>query len=325
MSDVSAVVLTIGESYTDRAIASVRRQSLPAADVVVVRGISPFHRALNSGAARVRTDFFIQVDADMILDDNCIEDLRSCMSDGVGTVVGHLRDPLAGRIMGIKLFRTECFHRVQLRDSISSETDFRDDLWRAGWPSIYALKYKRQSAEDLHTFGEHRPDYDPRYTFSKYLREGAKARYRRDGDGLRDLFQRLQSRNHSISAIARIAAAHGIFVTEKRDMHEPVARSEEFEFLERVLSVPSVATDVRGAQADLAPEDPRTRFKVFYALGIRLRRQPAAFNTHLRELQHETDLASWVALVSLCHGLFVKEYDDAEAEEGFGLLSDLLA
>ena len=61
-SDITAVVLSTGEAYTDRAIASVQRQTLPVADTVVVRGVSPFHRALNRGAAQVRTPFFAQVD-----------------------------------------------------------------------------------------------------------------------------------------------------------------------------------------------------------------------------------------------------------------------
>ena len=62
MSDVTALVLSIGEDYTNRAMASVQRQTLRAAETIVVRGISPFYRALNDGAVRVRTPFFIQVD-----------------------------------------------------------------------------------------------------------------------------------------------------------------------------------------------------------------------------------------------------------------------
>src|SRR5262245_15536075 len=121
ISDVTALVLSLGEDYTERAIASVRRQSLPPAEIIVVRGISPFHRAFNSAVPRVRTEFFIQVDADMILDSTCIADLRRCISDKVGIVLGHLRDPLLGRVVGIKLFRKQCFDRVKLRDSLSSE------------------------------------------------------------------------------------------------------------------------------------------------------------------------------------------------------------
>ena len=54
----------------------MHRQTLPVADTIVVRGVSPFHCALNAGAAQVRTPFFVQVDADMTFDDTCLEDVR---------------------------------------------------------------------------------------------------------------------------------------------------------------------------------------------------------------------------------------------------------
>lgn len=327
MNDVTALVLSIGEEYTDRAIASVQRQTLPAAETIVVRGISPFHRALNEGAARVRTPFFIQVDADMILDDTCIEDLRGSMVDGVGIVYGRLRDLLLGRIVGIKLFRTRCFKQVQLRDSLSPETDFAEDMQRAGWTRIDALKYIGGPPAGWHVFGEHRPDYNPHYTFCKYRVEGAKARYRKAGGGLRNIFRQLHTSGHSAATIAAIAAAHGIFVKEERDLQGPYTRSEEFAFLERFFKAQEADGDVSTILGDFVQRDWREGFKHSYALGIRLRRHqaPSAFRTYLRQLGQDGSVASWVALVGLCHGLFIDEYREAEAEEAFALLRDLLS
>ena len=98
MSDITAVVLSIGEETTARAIDSVRRQGLPAKEIVTVQNVSPFYKALNTGASKVNTEFFVQVDSDMILDENCLEDLRACMTGDVGLVLGGLRDPLMGRV-----------------------------------------------------------------------------------------------------------------------------------------------------------------------------------------------------------------------------------
>lgn len=322
MSDVTALVLTLGEDYTERAIASVRRQSLPAAEIIVVRGISPFHRAFNSAVSRVRTEFFIQVDADMILDDTCVEKLRDFVSDGVGSVVGHLRDPLLGRIVGVKLFRTQCFHHVNLRDSLSSETDFVGDSLKKGWTTIYARKYLGVWG----TFGEHCPDYNPHYTFCKFVRDGAKARYRKAGRGLRRVFRRLQMSGHTAATIAAIAAAHGIFINGQHDLHGPLTQSEEFELLERFLMTPEKGEDPPALPENLLRRNLGNGFKRSYQLGIQLRRHYAlsTFMTRMRQLQQRHSIASWVALVGLCHGLFVDEYDDAEAEEAFALLRDLL-
>jgi glycosyltransferase involved in cell wall biosynthesis len=322
MSDVTAVILSLGENYTERAIASVRRQSLPAAEMIVIRGISPFHRAFNSAVSRVRTEFFVQVDADMILDSTCIADLRGCMSERVGIVVGHLRDSLLGRIIGIKLFRKLCCDRVNLQDSLSSETDSAEAILKEGWTTIYPAKY----LGDWGTFGEHRPDYNPHYTFCKFLRDGAKARYRRNGLSLRRVFRRLQGSEHKVATIATIGAAHGIFIKEKRDLHGPLMQSDEFEFLERFLITGEESRVERFLPENLLRGNLKKVFKKFYELGIQLRGSsaPLRFAAQMRHLQEGHSIASWVALVGVCHGLFFEGYDEAEAEEAFALLKDLL-
>ncbi|HEY3257981.1 MAG TPA: hypothetical protein VGJ64_03935, partial [Gemmatimonadaceae bacterium] len=124
MSDVSALVLTIGESFTERAVASLAKQTLPPAEIIVVENISPFSSAMNAGIPRVKTPFFVQVDADMILDPGCFEALRAATDDRTGMTVGELRDPLMGQVVGVKLFRTECFEWAAFRDSITPDTDY---------------------------------------------------------------------------------------------------------------------------------------------------------------------------------------------------------
>src|ERR1043166_2461548 len=113
MSDITAVILSIGEDTTQRAIESVRRQALPVKEIITIRNVVPFYKAFNLGVSKVKTEFFIQVDSDMILDENCVEDLRACMTADVGLVLGSLRDPLMTRIGWVKLFRTKLFEQVQ--------------------------------------------------------------------------------------------------------------------------------------------------------------------------------------------------------------------
>ena len=149
---------------------------------------------------------------------------------------GHLRDPLLGPIQAIKLFRTECFENVQLRDCVSSETEFNDEIVRQGWMMVYALKYSGRYASGWHTFGEHCPDYTPRYTFYKFTREGAKARYRKAG--LWEIFHRLKASRDRAAVMAIIAVSHGIFVRETGDLHGALTESEEFQLVERFLMLP---------------------------------------------------------------------------------------
>jgi hypothetical protein len=152
MSDVTALLLTIGEPYTERALDSVRSQSLQCADLVVVdREVSPFHRAYNAGVRRVQSDFFVQVDADLILDPDCFAELRSCIHDTVGVVTGRLRDPLLGRIGAVRLMRTRCFDAGEMPDTVSPDTDFGATMEANGWRRLDALKWRAGPRELWHT------------------------------------------------------------------------------------------------------------------------------------------------------------------------------
>ena len=183
--DVTAVVLSTGEHTTQEALNRLHHQTLPLHEIVVIRDVRPFHKALNAGAARVTTPFFVQVDADMMLDAHCVASLRRRMRRNVGIAVGHLRDPLIGQIVGVKLFRKACFETARFENTISPDTDFVHDIARAGWNTIYIGQRRHGSANGWSTFGEHCREYTPSYTYRKYLLEGARYRYRQKPEGFR--------------------------------------------------------------------------------------------------------------------------------------------
>lgn len=326
MSDVTAVVLSIGETYTSRAIAAVERQTLPVAETVVVRGVSPFHRALNSGASRVRTPLFAQVDADMILDATCLEELRARMSDGIGLVSGLLRDPLVGRTHGVRLYRSECFERVQIRDSISPDMDFGADIARHGWIRLHALRHQGQSAEERHTFGDHRPDYTPHYTFCKFLLEGVRCRYRRREGRVVRIFQQLRASDHAVAMIALIAVSHGLFLRERRDLLVPYERTPEFAWLEAFLAEGNGDEIAATVEIDAADHDLGTRFRRAYQQGVSCRQRGAASTlvAQLHALKARGGLGSWIAAVGMCHGLFHDHYRVGDANEAFASLAEIL-
>ena len=92
-SAVTGMVLSIGEPSTTRAIESLKAQTIPCEDIVLVENVSPFHEAMNAGIARVSTPLFIQCDADMIADPDCVETLlRSFRDDAAKPVIPSARD-----------------------------------------------------------------------------------------------------------------------------------------------------------------------------------------------------------------------------------------
>ena len=235
MSDVSAVVLTIGEPFTARALASLAGQSLPLREVILVENVSPFHLALNQAARRVATPFFVQVDADMILDPTCVEALRAGVREDTGIAVGELRDPLLGRVVGVKLFRTECFRQAGFRDTITPDTDFGADIRRAGWKTRYLGRPDGGTGEEPRTFGEHQPDYTPAYTYRKHVLEGARLRYRGARDGLRWRLERLDASTHPLARLALLAVGHGFCLPIEHDQLQPWGEEPDAERLTALL------------------------------------------------------------------------------------------
>lgn len=323
MHDVTVVALTIGEPYLERALASAARQTLPPADVVVVRDVSPFHCALNAGAARVRTPFFVQLDADVTLDDTCLADLRALVRDDCSIVAGMLRDPVVGRTMGIRLYRTACVADAPIRDTISPDMDFTRDAARLGWRRLNALCWRGADRGAWHTFGDHQPDYTPLYTYAKFRLEGIRARYRRREQRAQLMFQRLCPSPHPVAPLALIAMCHGLFHRDPSDQLAPYRRTAEFDWLQAFLAGPSGAAL---PEPPLASDDPARAFREAYAFGVacRQRRAPSALLAHLERLRRSAGLVARVAIAGLCHGMFQDDFSHQAAAEAYASLSEVL-
>lgn len=312
MRDVTAVILTIGEATTQRAIESVKSQSKQPYDIMVISHVSPFYRAMIQAIEKVRSPFFVQVDADMILDKWCFAELRKCMEPKVGLVVGHLRDPLVQRVVGIKMYRTASFQHITFKDSISPDTDVGKELMSHGWDTIYALNYSQPESRWWHCFGEHQPEYTPFYTFSKSLLEGKRYRYRGTVNAFMGHLGRLQKANTDIAIFAQVALAHGLFSTESGDELKPFASNDEWEHFESFiqssptfrLSLLSIFTSfVRGK---FHP------FEAFYRLGVAIRDANArgTFFQIMKVLSHFHIHIVLIPMVALSHGVVSQQKDD---------------
>ena len=316
----------MGEVTTEEAIASLHRQTLRPREIHVVRDVAPFHRALNEAARRVRTRFFVQVDADMTLDEGCVAELRRHVRRGVGIVVAQLRDPLVGRVVGVKLFRTACFERAAFPDTISPDTDFARAIADAGWRTVYVGRSREQGSDEWTTWGEHRPEYSAAYTFRKYLLEGRRYRHRASHVGVRWHFQRLEGSGHPCALLAQIALAHGLFLGTGPDLLGPLERTGDFTRIVEFLAAAAV-----GSPHDLVPsrEPPLdVVFRAYRRLGARLFVQGAGGEFRnvfglLAPTRH--DDAAWVAKVGLSRGAVAGTEPDEHEDEDWAVLETLMA
>ncbi len=327
-SDVTAIVLTVGESSTQEAIDSLNRQTVPPRHIIVVRDVRPFHNAMNVGVEQVKTPFFVQVDADMILDPHCISTLRNAMHRHVGIVVAWLRDALMEQVVGIKLFRTECFEQAKFSDSISPDTDFVDAVGRAGWKTAYIGELGRGELDRWATFGEHRPAYTPSYTYRKHLIEGCRYRYRRSINGFRWRLNRLESSRHPSALVAQIGLVLGLFLENEQDLLGSTWVDDSFPRLDAFMR--NSERDGDGGAAVLPPADMpvRERFHLLYRIGGALfeANELSAFRRSMNDLDDTGRIdTAWIFKAALCRGLLAQHWDDAAIDADYGKLREFVA
>jgi glycosyltransferase involved in cell wall biosynthesis len=324
--EITAVILTTGELTTQRAVDSVRRQTIPVNEIIV-RDVRPFHRALNAGAAQVATPFFVQVDADMILDPGCVATLRAAMKADVGISVGRLRDQLMQQVVGIKMFRTACFEIAQFRDSISPDTDFVDDIEREGWRTVYVGKRGRFAIAPWKALGEHSPDYSPAYTYRKYLMEGRRYRYRSSVGGLRGHLSQLGTSQHPSALAAQVALARGFFRELQRDTLGREEGDDEFELLRQFLAIAdlrgptsAIGTIIESHEMSLAD-----RFRFYFGIGRAAFKaaDPSTFLRHMAHLNGEVE-NGWISRLALCHGLLETSTSEATLDAHLAVILNFL-
>lgn len=237
MMDVTALVLTIGEDTTERAIEALRRQTVPVKEIVVVKDISPFYRAMNEGVSRISTPFFLQCDADMIPDPDCIETMIKHVSEEIGITIGYLEDALLGKIQAIKMFRTECVREIQFADHVSPDTNYLGKMSARGWKHVFVSRGKDAGNGHAHdVMGMHDPDYNPLYTYSKFKLEGARMRERAVFNEFVGSIKVLGASEHPMAPIALAGICRGITSDLSGDGLAKYTPTMDFKLLESYFS-----------------------------------------------------------------------------------------
>jgi hypothetical protein len=252
---------------------------------------------------------------------------------GIGIVVGHLRDALIGRAVGIKLFRTACFQDTRFTDSISPDTDFVHAIAARGWRTRFIGRQRLKRGDVWRTFGEHKPDYTASYTYRKYLLEGQRYFYRHDIGGIRWHFSRLETSRHPAATVAQIALARGIFAKNLKDKlglqlsDDEVARFTSLEhFLEAEDRSLQQHSDLKGLGRELAVAS-LDLFSFYIQMGNVLFRFGdvdgfVALIDLLNDTRHND--AAWIAKVAVCNGLCVSHIDPEGIRADYELLSRFL-
>lgn len=234
--DVTGLVLTVGEKSTEESIKKLREQCVPCKEIIVVKNVTPFYKAMNRGISQVRTPFFVQCDADMLLDPDCIETMLKFIKDDIGVVIGYLSDELLRTIQAVKMFRTECFKRLKFPNSISPDTNCIIRLREMGWEFVFASRDKERYGHAPDVLGSHKPEYTPLYTFEKFKLEGSRIRHRGVFQEFTSCLEKLKNSRHPMAQIALIGLCHGLFIEKSKDGLRPYLSSKDFKILQKFMA-----------------------------------------------------------------------------------------
>ena len=232
-SDVSAVVVTAGEKTLARSLACLRQQMLPLHDIIVIRNTKkPFHQGLNRGVRRVKTEFFVQCDADMLLDPDCVEVLRRYMEKDTGVAFAHLEDGLLGTIQAVKMFRTSCLLERPLDNTINPDSSRILKMAEQGHRIAVARRKYRKYGHAPDVLGRHCPDYhDPVYCFGKFSLLGSKVSSRGSFLEYKACLNALKRSQHPMADTALMAFCHGFFTVRFVDGQVGFEETKELPFM----------------------------------------------------------------------------------------------
>ncbi|HOD72828.1 MAG TPA: hypothetical protein PKO27_17550 [Deltaproteobacteria bacterium] len=202
---ISAAILTVDpSSYLEQCLESIRKQTLAPSRVEVIRNVTPFSKASQEALDRIETEYYVQVDEDMVLKPTCFERLYFLMMDDPACAqsVADLEDPVFGRITGIKMYRTGPvrsigFHPFQ--DEKGCERFMTRELSNKGFATLRTRSIQ----------GMHHPSYTQLDIFWKFHFIGEQLRYYQQNprvlsDYLEILARRWQ-RHHDTLAIFGLA------------------------------------------------------------------------------------------------------------------------
>lgn len=159
--ELTVFVITTGEEPLDDCLAALERQTC-AFRVERVEGVHPMSAAFQAMPDRAVTPMFLQVDADMVLDEDAVERLHAALRRSAPwtyMVAGMLRED--GEVRGsLKCWKRSLFRCFSFRDCRTVDRDLHRRTRRLG------LRWRLLPG----TFGEHRATASP---YSGYLKAKA--------------------------------------------------------------------------------------------------------------------------------------------------------
>ena len=168
LKDTTVYVSTIGDKANfDDCMGHLRAQTV-GAPIEIIDHVAPMSAAFQQMLLSCRTEFYIQVDEDMILFPHALQTLRNSIGSAptkIAMICAPLWDCDAERaIYGIKIYRSSIVKQFPYRNTASCEIEQLERLRAAGYDvRLHPLK-------PSNCLGEHGKHYTPETIFIRWQR-----------------------------------------------------------------------------------------------------------------------------------------------------------
>ena len=212
-------VITIGDCTFPQCKEALLNQDLQTFKLDVIEKYHPMSAAFQEMIRRCETEYFIQVDEDMILEPTAVSTMESWMQkapDDVGMMCFHLQDIDRNRtIQGVKIYRTNAMKALKFRDVKACEMDLLEQMAQKGIRWILHPTIQ----------GRHGTHYTPETIYRRY-----KTMYEKDIREWNDVTEDIRSKavqfretGDSLALFALMGAVDGI-------ISAPYANDQEKDF-----------------------------------------------------------------------------------------------
>jgi len=130
MKDLTIFILTSGEESLDECMGAIERQKTSgrtAPHIEIIKDMHPMYKAFNQMHKRCKTDFFIQVDADVILNKDAVSILYEAIKKTnfmVYAAYGQLYEEGFGLGGSVRCWKKNIFNVFKFRDARTTDRDF---------------------------------------------------------------------------------------------------------------------------------------------------------------------------------------------------------
>ncbi len=161
---ITALILSVDPNHLlERCLESVRKQTLQPTSIEIVKNVSPVSLARQTGLSHIKTEYYVNVDGDMILNPSCFERMYYVMTrfPACAEVEASLEDPILGVIKGIKMYRTDCVRSIRIHPVVGFKNE---DMYMSS--QLHAQGYTTMDTGTIE--GKHHLEYTASEAFWKF-------------------------------------------------------------------------------------------------------------------------------------------------------------